>query len=194
MNATNDRAIISSVQKMTGTYNLDQVSLVTANVVSVDEALGTCTVEAISGNAATSIEGVEFQTVVSDGILVIPRVGSEVKVIYSKYTTPLIIQYSEVEKVYLAADLVQMDYDKTNVNCEDFTFNQGDNKGLVKVVSLTTKLNNLENKVNEIISTFNAHFHTSAAAGSPTTPTATPIVGIIIPTQQEDIENTKITH
>ena len=179
MNKTYDRSIISAVQKMTGTYNIDTVFLLTANVISVDENKGVCTVEGISGNASITLTNVELQTVVADGILIIPKVDSEVKVLYSKYTTPFICQYSEVEKMYLSADLVQ--------------FNDGALGGMVKVIELTTKLNNLENLVNSLISTFNSHTHTSAAPGSPTTPPLVPISQTLTPTQRADIENTIIT-
>lgn len=178
MNENFDRSIISAVQKMTGTFNIDTVYLVTGNVSSIDEAAGTCSVEAISGKAATNIDNVEFQTVISDGLLIIPKIGSEVKVIFSKYTTPFIVQYSDIDKIYIGAEYVQ--------------FNEGNLGGMVKVIDLTTKLNNLENKVNAILSTFNSHTHTSGGAGSPTTPPIAPISGTLTPTQRADIENTLI--
>lgn len=179
MNEQHDRSIISAIQKMTGTYNIDTVYLVTGKVTEVNEASGTCTVEAISGNASTEIQNVEFQTVVSDGVLIIPRVDSEVKVLFSKYTDPFVVQYSEVEKMYLSADLVQ--------------FNDGQLGGMVKVISLTDKLNAIENKVNSIIASFNSHVHTSGGAGSPTTTPTSPISGTLTPTNRTDIENTTIT-
>lgn len=151
---------------MTGTYNIDTVFLVTANVTKVDEATGICTVETISGNASIELTNVELQTVISDGILVIPRINSEVKVVYSKYTTPFIVQYSEVEKIFLSADLVQ--------------FDDGEKGGMVKVIDLTKKLNDIENKINDIITW-----------GGTVTP---PLITIpLTPTQRADIENTIIT-
>lgn len=179
MNEQHDRSIISAIQKMTGTYNIDQVYLVTGKVTAVNETSGTCTVEAISGNASTEIQNVEFQTVVSDGVLIIPRVDSEVKVLFSKYTDPFIVQYSEVEKMYLAADLVQ--------------FNDGQLGGMVKVISLTDKLNAIENKVNSIITAFNSHTHTNGNLGAPTGAPIVPITGTLTPTNKSDIENTTIT-
>ena len=179
MNEQHDRSIITAVRRMAGTYNADTIFLVTAQVVSVDAAAGRCSVEAISGRSSTSIDNVEFQAVVSDGLLLIPRVGSEVKVLMSTYTEPFIVQYSEVEKAFISADLIQ--------------FNDGALKGLVKVIELTQKLNDIENKVNSIISTFNSHLHTSGGAGAPTSPTTSPISGTLTPTQQSDIENPVIT-
>jgi aromatic ring-opening dioxygenase LigB subunit len=175
MNEQNDRSIITAIKKMAGTYNADTLYLVTGRVVSVDEEAGTCSVEAVTGKATTNIEGVELQTTVSDGILVIPKKDSEVKVLFSTYTTPFIVQYGEVEKVIISPDLVQ--------------FNDGALGGMVKVKELTKKLNALENKVNSIVSTFNSHTHTSGSSGAPTTPTSSPISGTLTPTQVADIEN-----
>jgi hypothetical protein len=166
MNESFDRSIKTAMQKMTGTYNIDTVYLVTANVISVDENAGTCSVETISGNASVNLTNVELQTVISDGLLIVPRVDSEVKVIYSKYTTPFIVQYSEIEKMYLSADLVQ--------------FDDGSKGGLVKVIDLTSKLNAIENKINNIITW-----------GATVTPPL--ITTPLMPTQRADIENTNIT-
>jgi hypothetical protein len=180
MNDNSDRGILAAVRKMTGTYDLDQVYLVTGTCSNIDEAAGTCDVDAISGNATTTISAVRFQAAIGDGIDCVPVDGSVVKVLFSKYTTPLIVQYSDIEKVFLAADLVQ--------------FNDGALGGLVKVIDLTTKLNNLENKVNSIISIFNAHLHTSGGAGSPTTPPTSSVSGTLSLTSRGDIEDTIITH
>lgn len=179
MNEQNDRSITSAIRKLAGTYNVDTIYLVTGKVLSVDETAGTCSVEAVTGKATTTIEGVEFQTTISDGLLIIPKVDSEVKVLFSTYTTPFIAQYGDVEKMYLAADLIQ--------------FNDGALEGIVKVIELTQKLNNIENKVNSIISTFNSHTHTSGGAGAPTTPPMAPISGTLTLTQKADIENPIIT-
>jgi hypothetical protein len=196
MNTSHDRSIITAVQKLTGTFNQDTVYLVTANVISVDENKGICTVETISGNASITLTNVELQTVISDGILIVPRKDSEVKVIYSKYTTPFIVQYSEVEKIYFAADTKQIDVENTfNINCNKVIFNGGSNKGMVKVVELTQQINKLENKVNSIISTFNFHTHAGIQSGGGNTlPPTTNVNPPLTPTQQTQIEDTKITH
>lgn len=165
MNEQHDRSIITAIRKMSGTFDVDQVYLVTGMVTAINETAGTCTVEAISGNATTEIKNVEFQTVVSDGILIIPRLNSEVKVLFSKYTDPFIVQYSEVEKIYLSAEITQWE--------------DGSLGGMVKVIDLTQKLNDIENKINTII-TWGATV-TPPLATSP-----------LIPTQRADIENTKI--
>ena len=180
MNENSDRSILAAVQKMTGTYNLDQVYLVTGTCTNIDEAAGTCDVEAVSGNASTLISGVKFQAAIGDGVDYVPTEGSVVKVLFSKYTTPLIVQYSDIEKMFIAATAIQ--------------YNDGALGGLVNVIDLTEKLNNLENKVNSIINTFNTHTHTSGGAGSPTTPPTAAISGTLTPTNRADIEDTNIKH
>jgi hypothetical protein len=178
---------------MAGTYNADTIFLVTAQVTAVNAAAGRCTVEAISGRSSTSIDNVEFQAVVSDGLLFIPRVGSEVKVLMSTYTEPFIVQYSEVEKAYISADLIQ--------------FNDGALGGLVKVIELTQKLNTLENDINDLKAKFQSLVTTiTIAAGiAPAAPVTNgtalgwfnPFLAYatqqITPTQQADIENPVIT-
>jgi len=175
-----DRSIISAIQKMTGTFNIDSVYLLTGNVISVDEANGHCEVEAISGLSATKINNVSFQSVISDGVDFIPVVGSEVKVLFSKYTSPFIVQYGDIEKMFFAANQIQ--------------FNDGQLGGLIKIIELTQKLNNAENKINEIINAFNSHLHTSGGTGSPTTAPLSLIVGTLTATNRAEIEDTKIIH
>jgi hypothetical protein len=51
---------------------------------------------------------------------------------------------------------------------DSIQFGDGSFDGLVKVIELTSKLNDLENKVNSMISVFNAHIHT--ATGFRSTP------------------------
>lgn len=112
---------------------------------------------------------------VDDGLLHIPEVGTTVVVLLSKTVDPLIILYSGIEKTIMRG---------------------GQFEGLVKVIELTEKLNNLENKVNTLINTFNNHTHilTLTVGTGTAAPTVTPVTGTLTPTQQADIENDKITH
>jgi hypothetical protein len=73
--------------------------------------------------------------------------------------------------------------------------NGNDYGGLVEVGNLVTKLNNLENKVNDIIASFNSHTHSGVTVGSGVTGTGTPpVTGNLTPTQKSDIENTTVQH
>lgn len=75
---------------------------------------------------------------------------------------------------------------------DSLTFMDGSFGGLVQVVALTTKLNNLENLVNDLISKYNIHTHpvSGASTGVPVVPEPTTLT----PTVRANIENSKITH
>lgn len=85
---------------------------------------------------------------------------------------------------------------------EKIIFNRGDNAGLVKVIELTDKLNNLEKKVNNLLSHYKTHVHIDPISGftgvlmpplgSPDTVTPVPLP--LTETQQTEIENDKILH
>lgn len=84
-----------------------------------------------------------------------------------------------------------------DINRENIIFNGGDLNGLVVIQKLTDKLNELKNTVNDLITKYNAHIHTttatvgaSAALGviSATTSTAQPAKAF----NKSDYENTRI--
>lgn len=80
-------------------------------------------------------------------------------------------------------------------------FNDGLNKGLVKLVNTVQKINQLENSLNSLIATFNSHIHvTTATIGggpalgviAPTTPSSTATIAPI--TIEADLENPDVKH
>lgn len=130
------------------------------NVVYVDTVSRTCVVNVL--DSETDIEGVRLHVTgkVASGLYYKPRVGSLVGI------SPL---FSFEYAVVLYSDI------------EEIVFLDGSYGGLTRVADLVTKLNNLENKVNEII----------VWGGTVSPPLATPA---LTPTLQADIENTLITH
>lgn len=137
-------------------------------VVSTDENKRTCVV-----NDGVNDIVVRLMSVVDDGILIMPKVDSIVSVLQSDKTEPIIVQFSEVEKIILMG---------------------GDNKGLVKVVELKNKLNNLENLVNNILTTLKSTTIPLAPSGTyPFLPLYTSLNNLT-PTTQSDIENPLIKH
>jgi hypothetical protein len=190
MNEQNDRSITSAIKKLAGTYNVDTIYLVTGRVLSVDEAAGTCLVEAVTGKATTTIDGVELQTTISDGLLMVPKIDSEVKVLFSTYTTPFIVQFGDVEKIYIAADLIQ--------------FNDGALNGMVKITPLVDKLNALEKDINTLKGLLSGMVSATAALPPPTPVIGSVLAGIFTPltsyssqllvqTTKTQIENPLIT-
>jgi hypothetical protein len=161
-----------TIQELAGTRNQDEVKLYQCNVNSIDLSKRTANVTTITGTANLTFDAL-LTAGISDGFVITPEIGSMVYVLTSKYTLPFIVTFSDITQ---------------------FDIMGGEFGGLVKVVELTQKLNNLENKVNEIITTFGTHTHTVIMLGAPTATTATPIVGNLTVSQRADIENIKIKH
>jgi hypothetical protein len=108
------------------------------------------------------------------GFVLVPTVGSMVEVSFNTDTDAFLSMVSQVDKVYL---------------------NGNDYGGLVEVANLVTKLNNLENKVNDLVLYSQTHTHSGVTVGSGITGTGTPpVTGNLTPTQRTNIENTTVQH
>lgn len=185
-----DRKITEAIQRLAGTQLTDEVYILICTVDSVDVDGRTCDCTAVGGTAITDIPGVQLMAEVDDGALYIPAIGSTVIVVYSKRNVPYIALYSELSALYYVVGDTTLDITNGLIK-----FNDGSFEGLVKVVELTQKLNALENKVNDLIATFNTHVHGGVSTGGGSTATtATPVTGTLTPTTQSEIENEKIIH
>lgn len=183
-----DRSVKNAVQKLAGTFKEDTVQLIIGTVESVDEDKAICSVKIQND---VTLPNVSLQASICDGLLIIPVVDSTVYVLTSKYNTPLVIQWSDIDKFMLQ---VGDSYLEVN-NDGTFQFNDGSFDGLVKVGELVKKINALENLLNGFISIYNTHTHTASSFGAPTTvPSAIESQQISPITQQKDIENDKIKH
>lgn len=180
-----DNKIRLAIQQIAGTGNEDKVFLISATVVSVDETTRTCVVSAISGKGQSKIENVLLMPAIDDGMYLVPAIDSTVFVSYSTHNQPFVSLFSELQKVvFIVGDYT------LQMTSSGIVLNGGLLGGLVKVSDLTTKLNNLENKVNALLTAYNSHIH--PATSGTTSPTATQVAGTLTPTVQNDIENTKI--
>jgi hypothetical protein len=186
-----DRDISVAIRHLAGTHNEDKVQLVQAEVDSVDEAARTCDVTTISGKESTAIERVKLMASLDDGILFLPTVGSTIFVSYSTFNVPYVALFSQIDKVLfiVGGSVLQMIDGK-------LMFNDGSYGGLVEVAQLVTKLNNLENFVNDLVQKFNSHTHilTLTSGTGTAAPTAAPETGTLTQTKRGDIENTSIIH
>jgi hypothetical protein len=201
-----NRQIIESLQRITGTLLKDNVSIFSGIVDSVSEEKRTCTVTSINGQGAMTVENVQLMASVNDGFLLVPAIDSVVIVGYSTFNKPFICLFSNIEKVLLVAGennaSIQVDADgllfeiaetKIQISDGEIKLNDGSMGGLVKVIELTQKLNNLENKVNQLITSFNSHVHTGVTTGAGSSAiTPTPVSGTLVVTNRGDIENNKI--
>ena len=108
---------------------------------------------------------------IDNGFLLIPEVNSIVVVSFLSDSSAYVSLVSKVSEIQLNG---------TNYD------------GLVKVQELTDKLNNLENKLNDLITACSSQVVTLAPSG--TFPLASFFTSVtpLIPTQQTEIENQKV--
>lgn len=168
-----DRAIRDAINQIAGTHLTNKVHAVTANVLAIDLPSRTCTCQIVDGHVNNTLPNVKLMASIDDGFLIQPTLNSTVCLIISDFGEPYISQYSGIDKI---------------------TLRGGDLGGLTKVISLTQKLNILENKLNSLLLKFNFHTHNVTAVGVPTGPNLSPESGSLTPTQQAEIENKNITH
>jgi len=202
-----DRTLIESIRQIAGTYNRDNVHYIVAEVDSVDIDNRLCTVTTISGAESITIENVKLMPCVDDGVLLVPTVGSNVFVITSDYNQPFVAMVSEIDgaiitsgdgQIIIQNGLISIVQNNLSIAFQNgkIQLNDGSYGGLVEVINLVTKLNNLENLVNDLISKYNIHTHilTLSTGTGTAAPTTTIETGTLTPTQRSDIENTIITH
>jgi hypothetical protein len=109
-------------------------------------------------------------------LLITPTKGSVVIATFLSKDTAFIGLYSEIDTIELRGNQYG---------------------GLIKIEDLVGKLNDIENKVNGLITKFNSHTHLYAPGPSapiPTAPTVTPETPITPITLKTDLENDKINH
>ncbi len=154
--------------------------------VNVNEEDRTCDFEPIEDKS--NRVGIRLQSAIGSslGLVQIPKEGSFIVVTFFDTKTGFVSLCEEIDKILIDTDLVQ--------------FNGGGNGGLINISDNVDKLNNLESKVNELITAFNAHSHitTATVAATPTpgiiAPTTTTVVGSLTATKVSDLEDEKVTH
>jgi hypothetical protein len=166
-------------------------SLYVATVDSVDIPNRTCTVTVVSDGVEIIKDNIALMAINDDGLLLIPTVGSQVRVLDAPNDIPCVIQYSEIDKLQLKVGTSTFD-----VITDLSQFNGGENGGIPKIVELTEIVNRLENKVNDLITKYNTHTHpyVNVAAPAVTSVTATVETPIAPLTTRTDYEDTKVTH
>ena len=133
------------LRNITGVHLQDNMKMFDAEVLSVDSDLRTCEVILLSGKSSNTIT-CRLMASVNDGCLMIPEVRSTVIITMSDYVQPYISQYSGIQNIvwlggeYDGVPIVSHPTDNT--------------KGLL------VKINNLEDKLNTLLTNYNSHTHT----------------------------------
>lgn len=202
------RTIIEAIQRIAGTQLKNNLFNVPASVVSVDEATRTCVVETLGGDESITIEGVRLMANIDDGLLIVPEVESDVIVSYSTLYPPFICQFSAIKKLLLVVSentvsvevnedgvLVELNDTKISLTDGKIQFNDGAFDGLVKVAELTDKLNTIEDSINALKQVFSSWTPVPQDGGAALKAAVGTWAGQQLqPTQQSQIENTKVTH
>ncbi len=182
-----------------------------ALVCTVDEVDKTArTIDCTPINEGAPLLGVNLQANqdADYGICVFPEKGSFVVVGFvADGAAGVVLLTEKIESAEIIigdtsavmdADGVRIDTAKmsAHINKEDIIFNGGGLDGLIVIQKLTDKLNELTQTVNDLITKYNSHIHTTTATVaigpvgviSPTTSTATAAKQF----NKSDYENTKI--
>lgn len=176
--------IAKAVRILSGANEASKVRYVVCDVISVNESERTCDVTTVSDSGELEMKDVALMAESDDGNLCLPAIGSTVIVSFSDVIAPFVVQWSEIQKwlMIIGNSGIEMTADKIKLN-------DGSYGGLVKVVELTQKYNDLVTLVNSFITMYNSHTH--ASNGTPTTALQTNTAQSIT---REDIENTTTTH
>ena len=152
----------------------EEFYVVRGEVSNVSETDWTCDVVPLDGNAP--IKGVRLKPTKggSYGFILIPTDGTQATVVFESKTKAFLLNADEVDKVLIR---------------------NGENGGLINISELVTKLNKLENKVNNLVTYSATHTHTGVTAGGGVTGVAsTPVTGSLTLTQVSDLEDDKVLH
>lgn len=194
-------SVAELVQQLAGTYGISPVQVMTCEVKSVSSSERTCTVLPLTDNLEPF--AAQLMADIQDGLLILPTIGSTVKIMLSEIITPTVIQYSAIDEILIVSGGAAIKVYDSGVELQGTDFG-----GLMKVTPSVKAWNDLQNDVNMLKSIF-ATLAASASSGLPVTspigmPDAfavafglaiTPYASSILPlTTKPQIENPKVKH
>lgn len=166
-------------------------------ITDVDQSSFTCTVKIGDSNDAVEFFEVPLRVMISKqaSFIELPVINTNCLVMFrdANLGRPQIIMVDQTDELLITNNKTAFNKDQLVLENGVATFDKGENAGMVLVIPLTQKLNNLEDKVNDIINQHNTHVHPGVSSGSSSTATTTQLViGELTPTQQSEIENQKV--
>lgn len=169
------REIIEEIAR--GQLAKQELYSVVCNVDSVDNSARSCTCTPVNGGATLEDVRIQASLSQSNGLFIEPVVDSKVVVTFLSKQIAFVSLFTEIENVYL-------DFN------DKVTFNGGANGAMVKIGDLVSRMNLIENKLNTVINTYNAHTHVET--GGTTNIPGSLVVGTLTPTVSTDIDNPEI--
>ena len=174
------RDIAEAIRALSGMDDLQYESVI-CTVSNINTTKMLCDCSPVNGDA--DFTEVRLNANYKKGFVLVPKNKSVVVVSQVSNEVAYISMVSEVDEILLAGD---------------------DNGGIVKVSELTTKLNNLENQLNNLVVDLLAISSTLVSSG--TSPVVSDVLGALIasnltnvttpliPTQSTELENTTVKH
>ena len=185
------RDIIYAIRKICGEDGMKDARFMTANVDEVQEDERTISCTIVLGESELNLTDVGLQSEVnSDGFCLIPKVGTDVLVCLMPDNSAYVVLCNDIDKIICVVD----SSNKFVFDSSGFVWNGGNKGGLVNVIDLTTKLNNLENLVNDLVLKYNTHIHPGGTISGNTAVTTSVETTTLTPTVRGDIEDTTINH
>jgi hypothetical protein len=169
------------------TSSSDAIMIGEVKSVDVDEATMEVDVD------GSTFHDVRLKSIIDSeakGIKVLPKQDSIVLVSrLGKSNELFVVMYSEVDSILWEIEDMKLFVDK-----DGFVFNDGNNKGMVKLPELVQKLNNLENAFNQHLAKYNSHIHPGGTIGGSTGVATVLDTNTLTTTTENDLENTKVKH
>lgn len=187
---TANRDIIYAIRKIAEMDGIKKAQLVMGTVTSVNETDKTCNVDITLGDACQSVSDVSLNASSNDGFTQFPAVESDILIALMPDNSAYMVACEDITKAvcYIDTD------NKFEFDSSGFIWNDGNNGGLVKVIELTQKVNNLETLVNNLLVTLKATTIPLAPSGTYPFAPLYAAYNTLTPTTQTEIEDTKIKH
>ena len=197
-----DRKILDAIRIAAGTYKKDGIEIYFGQVTEID--LSNTVIHAPSCTVSIKNDvpliNVALQSSFSDGLLLVPTIGSQVVVLRSRDNPyPVIIMTSDLDAIYMQVqDSWIVNWGQ---NGEDSDFNSKSFGGLVKLVDpndtnagVLARLNKLEQDINNLKNAMSTWVPVAQDGGAALKSAAGSWFGQqLTPTQRGDLENKKIT-
>lgn len=168
-------------------FSKEKIYSSVCTVISVNEAERTCQLSPVNGDAERKGR-IQANLSLTEGIYIKPIVGSKVLLTYINNKTGIITSYSEIENIVISIDSTSFE-----MSDGETVFNGGVLGGLPVTSEIVSRLNLIENKVNDLILFTQTHVHTGVTTGGGSTLVSPdPVTGNLINTNDSHIENEDI--
>lgn len=188
---TSNHQLKQAIQQLAGTHLKDEVFVDVCTVTSVDVSTRTCTCTPITGPSTTGFINVRLMAAVDDGVLYIPTIGSTIIVCHTKHNQPLVLMYSQLDKMVFDAGSSTLQITDGSIQ-----FNDGSFGGLTKTQELKAQLDKTNALLQALLTVINGTPIPEAGNGSPSG-LQTALKAALSGQQLGDysaIENTAVTH